>query len=595
MDRTLSLPPDVKNIITTVPDPIIRQKSHIKSIVVYNSPLKSKQPYRLQLLKVKAERLIAEKKLKNKLLALKQKSVLQQRQRLKRSPYRLFNEGEKEYDNYLTKNPIKSMAQMESLVLTKPKTPIQTLTRALTNLVRTIDPPRNGKIEPWGNSYKKLLNLNNSLKDQYQRRSYRRRMLDFVTNSKGSFQSNKRRVSDEFRHLLPEKGLPKLFKNALSLADTIHQHTNSTKFTFLSPKFGSIVKQDKYASNRFLSPNILPFYKDDSAILPIPEVLEATGMSKDDENAVMELVMEASGANNMVQDIVRILNETDIATFAPDIDGVSNIILNAFQKFSKGLHPRQKRQLKQRHYTFIKAEQLREFVGKNGSVLVGSFALYLMDILGLYNTSDYPIDIDDYSTWSEVKKKRVVMNAIRAIAAAPNDFDVENMVNYHLNPSLKEKHRRYKRQGIELELEADVLSPYMFAPLYQEPQILGPIILSPGIFSPPVMSPAVLSPCILSPQFMSPLIFSPYILSPNILSASAFLPYILSPYCLSPNILQPYLFTPLILSPHIMCPDIMSPTLLSGIILNPFAFSPAVKTTSFLAIEVLSPSAFSKK
>lgn len=73
-------------------------------------------------------------------------------------------------------------------------------------------------------------------------------MLDFVTDSKGSYKSNKRRVSDEFRHLLPEKGMPKLFKNALSLADTIHQHTNSTKFTFLSPKFGSIVKQDKHDS-----------------------------------------------------------------------------------------------------------------------------------------------------------------------------------------------------------------------------------------------------------------------------------------------------------------------------------------------------------
>jgi hypothetical protein len=194
-------------------------------------------------------------------------------------------------------------------------------------------------------------------------------MLDFVTNSKGSFQSNKRRVSDEFKHLLPEKGMPKLFKSALSLADTIHQYTNSTKFTFLSPKFGSIVKQDKTASNRFLSPNIFPFYKDDSAILPIPEVLEATGMSKDDENAVMELVMEASGANNMVQDIVRILNETDVASFALDIDGVSNVILNAFQKISKGLHPRQKRQLRQKHYTFIKADQLREFVGKDGNFI----------------------------------------------------------------------------------------------------------------------------------------------------------------------------------------------------------------------------------
>lgn len=73
-------------------------------------------------------------------------------------------------------------------------------------------------------------------------------MLDVVTNSKGSYQSNKRKVSDEFRHLMPEKGMSKLFKNALSLADTIHQHTNATKFTFLSPKFASIVKQDKTTS-----------------------------------------------------------------------------------------------------------------------------------------------------------------------------------------------------------------------------------------------------------------------------------------------------------------------------------------------------------
>ena len=188
-------------------------------------------------------------------------------QRIKRSPYRLFQNDEKEEDQFAPKfqgTKIKSIPQMESLKTQGPKTVVQGVTRVLTNVVRAIDPPRNGRVEPWANSYKKLLvvsllpvwqnfgvcpkfQLNDSLKSQYNRRRLRRRMRDIVMDSKGT-DYKKRRVSDEMRHLFPERGMPKLLKNALALADTIHEHTNATKFTFLSPKFGSIVSQDQHTS-----------------------------------------------------------------------------------------------------------------------------------------------------------------------------------------------------------------------------------------------------------------------------------------------------------------------------------------------------------
>ncbi|VDN31687.1 unnamed protein product [Gongylonema pulchrum] len=60
-----------------------------------------------------------------------------------------------------------------------------------------------------------------------------------------------------------------------------------------------------------------------------------------------------------------------------------------------------------------------------------------------------------------------------------------------------------------------VLSPNIFSPLILNPSVLGPFILDPAIFIPFIISPYVLSPYILSPILGGPFVLSPYVLSPN--------------------------------------------------------------------------------
>ena len=51
-----------------------------------------------------------------------------------------------------------------------------------------------------------------------------------------------------------------------------------------------------------LSPSILSFYNDESEdqIVPLPKLLEATGMTSTDRETILETVMELSGAKSTV-------------------------------------------------------------------------------------------------------------------------------------------------------------------------------------------------------------------------------------------------------------------------------------------------------
>jgi hypothetical protein len=44
-----------------------------------------------------------------------------------------------------------------------------------------------------------------------------------------------------------------------------------------------------------LSPNFFPLYKDKDAVMPVPELLEDMGLSEREKNAMMDLIIEASG------------------------------------------------------------------------------------------------------------------------------------------------------------------------------------------------------------------------------------------------------------------------------------------------------------
>ena len=61
-------------------------------------------------------------------------------------------------------------------------------------------------------------------------------------------------------------------------------------------------------------------YRDESpnAILPLPSVMDAAGVRADDKEAILQLIMEASGAYDIVKDSFKIFKNADTAML---IDG----------------------------------------------------------------------------------------------------------------------------------------------------------------------------------------------------------------------------------------------------------------------------------
>jgi hypothetical protein len=69
-------------------------------------------------------------------------------------------------------------------------------------------------------------------------------------------------------------------------------------------------------------------------------------------------------------------------------------------------------------------------------------------------------------------------------------------------PATANNRRRVKRQF------AALLTPAIFAPLINSPNVFGYVILSPSLFSPQITSPYVFGPDILSPTIGTPTILS---------------------------------------------------------------------------------------
>ena len=76
----------------------------------------------------------------------------------------------------------------------------------------------------------------------------------------------------------------------------------------LSPRFAPLLP-DKLDSRGLLSPSILSFYKDEGEdqIVPIPSLLQATGMSESDKDSMLEMIMEVSGARTTVDKAFEVL------------------------------------------------------------------------------------------------------------------------------------------------------------------------------------------------------------------------------------------------------------------------------------------------
>uniref|UniRef100_A0A1I7S5L8 ANK_REP_REGION domain-containing protein n=1 Tax=Bursaphelenchus xylophilus TaxID=6326 RepID=A0A1I7S5L8_BURXY len=437
--------------------------------------------------------------------------------RLKNNEYRLTKKAEESsgYQDWLHEYQVKSVSKLPSLMASKDeKSPVKRITTLISTMV---------KQKPgWKMISDKLKTLNEMNSNSKNQAKYGHKIKDIVTDYDEKYRK-KIPFSKRFRNIMPStENMPKVLKAAFELVNSMEKHTDMFNAKVLSPRFLPIV--DNFAGGdtiHLLSPNILPFYKDDSpnSILPLPDVIDSTGLKPDDREAVLELVMEMSGAQQIVEDTFKIFKNNETATLLEDVDQVTNGMEKIFETLKGTFTSRQRRELAQQKFTFMEKKQLDFLYGPEGA---------------FNNTLEW-ISIDEYSRFGHEDKKRLLMKDLRRIM---EDSDGADTV---------EGSRRRKKRGLE------VMAPFSFSPEIMSPAVLGPLILSPNLFSPSILSPEALSPTLISPNIGSPLIISPHMLSPDIMS----------PTLLSGAILNPYFMSPAVLTESALALDLMSPSFMS--------------------------------
>uniref|UniRef100_A0A0R3RL86 SERPIN domain-containing protein n=1 Tax=Elaeophora elaphi TaxID=1147741 RepID=A0A0R3RL86_9BILA len=399
--------------------------------------------------------------------------------------------------------------------------------------------------------------------------------------------------------------LSKLFRDGALLAAIISNPNISSlhnkTIRIASPRFFSILPNDgTQNTTNLLSPSILSLHDEGESMerkLSVSRLLGAFKLiNEQDRNELLELISEASGLTDTVQQIHKKLEtENNNIRYAKGIDGqplyftkqnVSDLYgeiesdkVDTFERLYRALSKSQIGEMNTTGYAILTKRQLKIIYGQRSPYYHPTALRRLSKLL----------DQNDglqQSLQSDLKK-------------------LAKSENFGLH--VGELHRRQKRFGIVLSpflltpiilasqavSQPIILSPVVLSPVVLSPAVLGPFILSPGIFNPVILSPRILAPFILSPSSFSPLVLSPLALHPFILSPGIFNPVILSPLALSPFILSPQVATPIILSPLVLNPLIMNPMALSPLVFSPFLLSPVIYSPQYLFALVFSPSMLS--
>ncbi|EPB67216.1 hypothetical protein ANCCEY_13694 [Ancylostoma ceylanicum] len=134
-------------------------------------------------------------------------------------------------------------------------------------------------------------------------------------------------VTDEYagerRGKKKEPYVPSFLKDAVRM---VNSFTGADNSRILSPRLAPLLP-DKAKSRGWLSPTLFPFYRDDSEqqILPIPKILEDSGMNEKDREKILQMIMEISGARETVDNAMKVLEH--LSTF-----GLGEEMLSASEK-----------------------------------------------------------------------------------------------------------------------------------------------------------------------------------------------------------------------------------------------------------------------
>ncbi|KAK6021159.1 hypothetical protein OSTOST_13179, partial [Ostertagia ostertagi] len=99
--------------------------------------------------------------------------------------------------------------------------------------------------------------------------------------------------------------IPSFLRNIVSV---VKSFSGGGNVRVLSPRLAPLLP-DKGASHGILSPALFPFYKDESEeqILPVPKMLEDSGLNEKDRERILEMVMEISGARGTVENAMKVI------------------------------------------------------------------------------------------------------------------------------------------------------------------------------------------------------------------------------------------------------------------------------------------------
>ncbi|KAI1704489.1 moulting cycle domain-containing protein [Ditylenchus destructor] len=382
-------------------------------------------------------------------------------------------------------------------------------------------------------------------------------------------------------------------KIGYSLAGKNSSDVDDKTLKLVSPRFLSVVPEDEERKNEtmeFLSPSLFSLHDKGKGIenlTSLPNLIK--GFSQQDQQKWMDLIMEAAGVVDEVENIetsyknpktaeemrrryeiesrtkdgtpLYFTRENVTKMFGSFEDRKIETFMNLHKSFSK----EQVKELNHTGFFMMTREQLRMLYGSQSP----------------YNNSEALSRLSNFHNSSHMEEH--IINDVHRMAQLQS-FQIRQK-DIVLSPTFF----TWLTLVSDVISQPIVLSPIVFSPIVLSPVVLGPLVLSPLLFSPVVLSPRILAPSVLAPLGFSPLILSPIVLHPIILSPGIFVPIVLSPMVLSPFILSPQVFTPFILSPWVLNPIILSPCVGCPLVLNPYVLSPLIWSPQALGGLILSP------
>uniref|UniRef100_A0A1I7VH31 Uncharacterized protein n=1 Tax=Loa loa TaxID=7209 RepID=A0A1I7VH31_LOALO len=316
---------------------------------------------------------------------------------------------------------------------------------------------------------------------------------------------------------------------AIAMSNKSISNMHNKTIRIASPRFFSILPDDnKQNTVNLLSPSILSLHNEGDSMerkLSISGLLGAFKlMNEYDQNELLELITEASGLTDAIQQIHEKLEmENNNIRHAKGINGQPLYFTKQNVSELYGEIERNKVDIFERLYKTLSKQQIGE-INVTGYAVLSKRQLKL--IYGQRSPYYHPIALKKLSKLLDQSDglQKSLENDLKKLAKSEN-FGLQT----------GELHRRQKRSVIlsPLALSPFILSPQVATPLILSPMILNPLLLNPMALSPLVFSPFILSPLVYSPQYLFALVFSPYMLSPIIESELINSTVIMSPSILS--------------------------------------------------------------